>query len=155
MITWSLHSWVDSIFRGRCCHRCVWNFHPWCMWTGVDGVETIALAIYMKLCRCVALSFESLSFAYLHRIIGNITMCPQLHWIQSAAVSETMALLLIVAEWATEWVSEFSGVEAAEASSDRATDTEKKDNGEMDSYAMMIQYMTWSMSFGGGALSFY
>lgn len=33
--------------------------------------------------------------------------------------------------------------------------TEKKDNGEMDSYAMMIQYMTWSMSFGGGALSFY
>lgn len=61
----------------------------------------------------------------------------------------------------SEWVSEFSGVEAAEASSDganheaTATATEKKDNGEMDSYAMMIQYMTWSMSFGGGALSFY
>lgn len=56
-------------------------------------------------------------------------------------------------------MSEFSGVEAAEASSDganhEATATEKKDNGEMDSYAMMIQYMTWSMSFGGGALSFY
>lgn len=137
MITWSLHSWVDSIFRGCCCHRgCCAGLCSVCLklsplvyvdwggWCGDDSSGYLHEALSL---RC---SFIRIAF---------ICLLTPHHWKYYYVPTTALNTISSSSEWnngtftdcgrMSEWVSEFSGVEAAEASSDGANHREQWRNG--------------------------